>query len=509
MVEHHSILERIKSFAGIQGIRQAVVTSAGSALGATLFFVFLRALFTPIRMKVVTSLLSPDVYGAVTLLSMTAFAIAPIVSLGGFETLLRRLPPASDEVRKHIFGSILISSSLCGLIAVCIIGVLWNRMSPFVEMSAYISPWAAGLLIWMFLHIQQRMYWFLGCRRHWMARITQLLWSDLWFLALLLLIPFQVLNAEGVVWVWSGWLLFISLLTWRSVPMIRSFVQARSMSPPPKGLWMAGLPLLPVILGEWIFRLSGHYVLLSYTSATEMAFYALSLNVALVGLIAAIPLVDICIVDLSHLSSIHEQDDKQSIGENARRQVSHCLRHLFAVLMPAFLLMVFMPAEIIRLLTSDAFLPAARYVPFAAVMPALLACNLLLARILMLLGQKTMVIFGALGSACLAIVLCLILVPMYAIHGALLGIILSCAIIDGIFALKVKIWRWLDSREMGIYSFLLSAVVLLGTVWGISRLPVGGLSRLLLAGIISLVVILLFRMLRPSDFLHHANQGSE
>jgi O-antigen/teichoic acid export membrane protein len=170
--------------------------------------------------------------------------------------------------------------------------------------------------------------------------------------------------------------------------------------------------------------------------------------------------------------------------------------------------MVFMPADIIRLLTSEAFLPAARYVPIAAVMPALLAFNLLLARILMLLGQRSMVIFGALGSACLAITLCLILVPIYAIHGALLGIILSCAIIDGIFAFKVKIWHWLDSKEMGVYSFLLSAIVLLGTVWGISRLPLGGLSRLLLAGISAMIVILLFRMLRPSDFLHHANQGT-
>lgn len=501
MGEHNSIWGQMKSFLGIHAIRQSFGTSVKSALGATLVFVFLRALFTPIRMKVVTSLLEPDVYGAVTLLSMTAHGLALVVSLGGFETLLRRLPSAKAEDKERVYGAVLTSSSVCGVIAILVMMLLWRQIEVFREMAFYVSPWAAGLLAWMFLHIQQRMYWFLGNQRHWMARITQLFWSDLWFIALLLLIPFGVLQAEGIVLTWAGWLVIISLLTWKSVPFLRSF-KALVGQGIPKEIWLAGLPLLPVILGEWIFRLSGHYVLLTHVGATEMAFYALSLNVALVGLIAATPLVDICIVALSHLAVLPESGGGHALTAEARRVVSHGLRHLCAVLMPAALVMIFMPEDIIQLLAADRFLPAARFVPLAAIMPILLALNLMFARLLMSLQDRTTVIMGAIGSACLAVMLCLILVPKYEVYGALWGIILACAVVDLLFAIKIKIWRWVDPKEIGVVSIFMSATILGLSFWGIAVLPIVGIVRLLLAGLLAAVIVPVFRLLRPSDFLH-------
>jgi O-antigen/teichoic acid export membrane protein len=472
---------------------------AGSALGATLAFVFLRAVLTPIRIKVVTSLLEPETYGAVTLLSMTAHGLALIVSLGGFETLLRRLPATHGAEKERIYGGVLGSSSFCGLFAILVLVVLWGRIPVFKEMAVYVSPWAAGLLVWMFLHIHQRMYWLLGCRRYWMARLTQLFWSDLWFLPLLILIPFGLLQAEGIVLTWSIWLAVVSLLTWRSVPIFRALCGLAGHRAP-IDLWLSGMPLIPVILGEWIFRLSGHYVLLAHVGAADMAFYALSLNVALVGLIAATPLVDICIVELSHAAPDAPQASISSPSRDARRVVSLGVRHLVAVLMPAAFVMIIMPEEIIRFLAAESFLPAARYVPFAAAMPALLALNLLFARLLMLFDHRRAVITGSLGAALGSILLCFVLVPVYGVYGALSAIIVSCTAVDIGFAFTLKIWRWLEPQEFGIGAVFAALVILGVGIFSISLLPYAGIIRLLLAGLLALFVVPGFRLLRLSDF---------
>lgn len=480
-------------------IRENLFPAAGSALGVTFAFVFLRAIFTPIRIKVVTSILAPETYGAVTLLSMTAHGAALIVSMGGFEMLLQRLPSAGKEERQILFGRVLLLSSLCGMIVVGVLGVLWGRVPVFREMAGFVSPWTAGLLVLLFLHIHQRMYWFLGCRQNWLARLTQLFWSDLWFVPLLLLFPLLVLTAERVVLVWSFWLVLVCAVTWWRVPIVSSLA-AVSRSPGRFSLWFVGLPLLPVILGEWIFRLSGHYVLLAHVGAVEMAFYALSLNVSLVGLIAATPLVDICIVELGHLAVGRERTREDHPTAIESRVVSHGLRHLWAVLMPAALVMIILPADIIGFLAAKSFLPAARYVPFAAVLPFLLALHLLLARLLMLFQDRRFVMFGALGSAFGAVVLCLLLVPRWGVNGALVAIMAACALVVLAFALRLKFWRWMRSGELGVKSIFLATVLLAVAIWGISMVEGGSVIRLLLAGGAAAIVILWFGLLRPSDF---------
>ena len=262
------------------------------SLFLTLGFVVVRFLITPIRIKVITTLLSPSAYGVVTLLSMTAHGLALIVSVGGFELLLRRLPALDTGGRRGLFHQVFILSTTIGLGAALVLALLWNRAGWLGSMSGRLSLVAALVLYLLFLHVQQRIAYLLGCRDHFRARALQLLWGDLWFVPVLALMAVISWNAESIVWTWSGWLFLVLVLTWRWMPS-GAWIMAEN---PPMSLrqtFRQSVPILPVLVGDWVFRLTGHYTLLIHWDAATMAFYALAMNVALTGQVAGVPLIDL------------------------------------------------------------------------------------------------------------------------------------------------------------------------------------------------------------------------
>ena len=481
-------------------------TAIGSALGATFGFVLLRALLTPLRIRVVTGLLDPGAYGALTLLSMTVHGLAIIASLGGFETLLRKLPSAEPPERFRIFGVVFAVSSICGVVAAIAIGLFWVRLDVISEMATHISTAAAICLFLLFLHIQQRIYWLLGCRAYWPSRLLQLMWSDLWFVPLLVVMFFFAVTAETASWVWVCWLLVVSLLSWRFVPVGRG-IKALVDTPWSGALVLSGLPLLPVVLGEWVFRLSGHYVLLAYTSATDMAFYALSLNIALIGLIAATPMVDMLCVELSHVFAGDEHGHDEKPSPAVRRILSDGLRHLFAVLAPAVLVMIFMPADIVGFFAAEDFLPAAVFLPYAAIMPVLLTFNLLFARILMLCSRQKSIVCGSLAGAVGAVILCMLFVPAYGVNGALLGIATACFSVDLLYAVQLRLWRWIDWSLAGCLKILSTFAVLAAGVYVVSVMPMAGIWRLLAAAVFCAITVVWTGLLHWRDF-HNPSEKS-
>src|SRR5438477_870747 len=55
-------------------------------------YVALRAILNPVQIKVLTSLLSPEQYGTMTLITATAWYLADVSSVGHYDFLLRWLP---------------------------------------------------------------------------------------------------------------------------------------------------------------------------------------------------------------------------------------------------------------------------------------------------------------------------------------------------------------------------------------------------------------------------------
>lgn len=469
------------------------------ALSITLGFVALRFLITPLRIKIITTVLSPEDYGVVTLLSMTAHGLGLIVSVGGFELLLRRLPGLDAAGRRSIFHAVLVLSTTGGLVAGLLLAGLWNRVAWLDSLSSRLSAGAAVVLFILFLHVQQRIHYLLGSRDHFRSRTLQLLWSDLWFLPVLAGMGFVAWSAETAVWTWSAWLALILICTWRWVPM-GAFVSPGAAPVSLRDAFWQSVPILPVLVGDWVFRLTGHYALLIHWDATTMAFYALAMNVALTGQVAGVPLIDLCCVDLGKAMSQTGANRGLSPDLEEMGIVSRGFRHILAVSAPVSLVLLFMPEDIIDFLAGPAFRDAADLLPWAAFLPLLLLFNLLLARMLMLLGRSFWVAFGSILGALVALVLCAFVVPAYGARGALLSIACAAALVDGLYVFEIRAWRWLDLASVRWPGLLIGVAILVGVFAHVRLVPGGAFARLAVAGILSMLILWASGCVRRQDF---------
>jgi len=474
-----------------------------SAFSASLLFIALRFLLTPIRMKFLTSILKPDDYGMVTLLSMSAHGLALIFSLGGFEVLLRSLPGADENTRRKLFRSVLILSSGLGLAMCGWILLGWVFQWKFSLRFAGISGPAVAVAFFLFLHVMQRIYYLLGRLEHLRARTIQLLWSDLWFLPLLPVVFAFHWNAERVIWVWCGWLLAVTLLTWKWVPL-GQILKHREDRVSMRALLAVGLPILPIVMGEWMLRLVGHYVLLARTDAGTMALYALALNVATVGYVAGVPLVDVFSTEFNFL---YGRAGDRSLGERlaeVRPVVSRCVRIVAAISIPTGLALFFLGQPLVRLLAGPAFLGAADLTPWAAVVPALLLANLMLARILIAYGRNKAVGIGSLLGALTALALSLLWVSSHGSKGVLLAVECALAVATVYFGWQSGLVRLIDRREVHPLPLIAGGVVLAICFASLEYTALHGFYKLVLAGGASLGVLFGFRWIRMADFRHSA-----
>jgi len=468
-------------------------------LSVTLGFVALRFLITPLRMKVITTILTPEDYGLVTLLSMTAHGLGLIVSVGGFELLLRRLPNLDIVGRRSVFHAVLVLSTAGGLVISLLLAGLWNHVDWLGSLSARLSVGAAVVLFLLFLHVQQRIYYLLGSHDHFRSRALQLMWSDLWFLPVFAGMAIITWNAETVVWTWSAWLVLILVCTWRWVPM-GAFVSSGPISVSLRATFWRSVPILPVLVGDWVFRLTGHYALLIHWDAATMAFYALAMNVALTGQVAGVPLIDLCCVDLS--KAMGQASVNQGLVPNPveMKIVSRGVRHILAVSAPVMLVLLYMPADIIDFLAGSAFRDAAGLLPWAALLPLLMLFNLLLARMLMLLGRSFWVAFGSILGAVTSLILCSIMVPSFGSRGALLSITCAAALVDILYAFEIRAWRWLDIPSIRWPGLLIGGLILVSVFAHIRLIPGAAFTRLAVAGFLSLLVLWGTGCVRRQDF---------
>ncbi len=469
----------------------------GSALAVTVGFIALRFLLTPVRIIVITSVLQPAEYGALTLLSMTAHGLALMVSLGGFEVLLRKLPGVGQAGQHAYFRTVLLVSALVGLGMCLVLVFIWNRAPWLSDLSSLLGPVVVVLFFLCFLLILQRIHYLLGRREHVRARVVQLFWGDLWFLPILAAMPVIAWNAERAAWVWIVWLLATMALTWNWVPYGPVF-RDRTDRVPVRDVLCLGLPLLPVLTADWVFRLVGHYALLIHADAATMALYALALNVALIGLVASTPLVDLCSVELSRAAG--RGIAREGPQHSAREVFSRGLRHVLAISAPVALVLVFMPRDVIGLLAGPDFQAAAEFLPWASAVPVLLAANLLFARALMLQGESAVVGCGAIVGAVAAVAFCLPLVPTFGAPGALAAITCASMCVNVLYAIRMRLWKWLDGSALGGGGLLLGAFLLgLGFFW-VESVPGGSLFRLAVMGVFTAGVLFLTGAVRIRDF---------
>jgi O-antigen/teichoic acid export membrane protein len=262
-----------------------------------------------------------------------------------------------------------------------------------------------------------------------------------------------------------------------------------------------GLPMLPVVLSEWTFRLVGQYVLLARTDAATMALYALAFNIAGIGYVVGVPLIDSMSTEFNALqgeTGVGAADPR--VRESQRRIVSRAVRFILAVTVPAGLAFVFLAEPIVGLLAGPAFARTAELLPWTALVPVLLLTNLLVARLLLANGRSTAVGAGSVAGAVVALGLCLLWVDSHGPRGALLAITAGLAVTTLLMACRAPVLRWFDPQEIR-WGRLASGGILLAAAFAALGHPVAlPLARLAGAGGVTVVVVIGCGWLRRSDF---------
>ena len=468
------------------------------SISVSFAFILLRFILTPIRMQVLTRLLDPADYGIITLLSMSATAAAMLLSGGGFEVLMRRLPQADGDQRIRIFRSVFFVSSALGILAFVGMLMLPSMWSRFASISLS-TKFAAALLCLLFLHIHQRIYYLLGCRQHIRARVTQLLWSDCWFVAILAFGFMVTWTAESAVWVWCGWLILVTVVTWRWVPLGR-IMKISGEGMPAREVLAMGLPMLPLVMAEWTFKLVGQYILLAQSGAATMALYALAFNIAGIGYVVGVPLVDSLTTQFNGVYGAGSHREGSAASIELRRIVSQALRIIITVAVPVGLLFVFLAPPIVQLLAGPAFARAANFLPWTSLIPLLLLLNLLLARILLASGRSMAVGFGSLGGAGIALIACLLTVGRYGIPGILSSVSAGLLVTTVFMAIRARLFSWVDMKELRPGRLLAGGLLLAIAFASLGMLEGYSIMRLGAAGIVGGAVVVGFRWLTLDDF---------
>jgi O-antigen/teichoic acid export membrane protein len=470
----------------------------GGGVAISIGFILFRFLLTPLRIRILTELLAPADYGMVTLISMSATAMAFIFSLGGFEVWIRKLPAADAAKRLVIFRSVWLTSSLIGgLTALCIL-LGWGPSVWYSADGVHLSTAAVATLFLAFLHVHQRIYYLLACNEHARARITQLLCGDLWFLLLMPIGYYTGWTAETTLWIWSLWIFISACWTWDWVPITRSLRVG-------DGPWIrfadtiAGLSILPIVLAEWIFRLVGQYALLHVYGAETMAFYALALNLALVGFAAGVPLVDVFMTALNRKYE-HSQQVNFSPSFVLSSLFTRAFRWIMAINIPVALALGYLPDALLAVLASRAFSPAAAYLPWAAFLPGFMLMNLLLGRLALTQSMTTCAAWGGMLGALISVVLSGLWAAPYGAVGVFLAVTGGLLFTLTWLVVALEAWRWLVYKEMGFVRFLLGSGTLVLAYIGIRHLQVFPLMKISMAAVATLLVWKVFRWVERKDF---------
>lgn len=439
---------------------------------ATFGFLALRFLLTPIRLKALTNLLSKEDYGAVTLIGATVAFLVIVTSLGGFEFMLRRLPGLPRAAQFGIYKGLLrISAGV--LVAIGLAGAAWFSLRPpaAIALTPAGAFLCAALLVLTGLLIQ-RTYLMLGRGAYARTRILQVLQADLWFLplALVALATGGGASLTAALAAWVLWVLATLVFTLGWAPLgetMRATVPATMRA----DLLAFGLPLLPMILGDWLFRLIDQYVILGHRGTAELASYALAVNTAMVGFVVGTASLDILVTEFNrHRNAAGAGVPDLAAHPELRRAFSIMVRHAFAIGIPVMAALWMLGRPVILAISRSTFEDAVPVLAWASFQPVLFMLNLIFGRVLISLDRRRSVGGGTLAAAGIALALNLAFVPGMGGRGAALANAIALAALTVWLATRLRAWRWLSTRELRPGRLVVLAGVCFGGLAGVAAL---------------------------------------
>lgn len=488
---------------------RATRRKALDVLFASVGFVALRFVLGPVRIKILTSLLSKDDYGRLNLISLTVAFLTSFLTLGSLEYLLRRLPGRAVEFQRGVFKKCLVVFG-GGSVLFALVGIwaarFWRPLG--LTTSDYLA-W--GLLFVLTVLINLYMHYFMGLTRYSLSRLAALLSTDTLFIPLLVFFWLGPLTISRVLWLWVAWLaLTVAWLqrwerpgdVWRAAPPESALSEVLRF----------GLPLMPMILGEWIFALQDRYVLLYLMDLQAVAHYALAMGIASVGAMALGALMDVLLTEFLKIRNRLEAAESSRLvfSPELRDPLTLMTRYLLLFGLMGAILLATMGRPLVRILSTEAYVQAVPVLQWLALFPLLLQLGVVCGRILMCFGRGALVGASTLVAAVSAVALALRFVPVWGERGAALAVLLGYGGLSVFFAWRVRVWRWVNRAELLLprLVFLILASGLVFVACNRVAEGKGALAGLILAGLWMAGAPVALKLVRREDLLALLRGGS-
>lgn len=470
---------------------------------ASFGFVAIRFLFTPIRIKLLTSLLSKEEYGTLTLIMVTISFASLLSSMGSFEFMLRRIPGQPAEEQFSILHTVVHYFGLIALIASLLIGGMLFIL-PANKLSLGVSEiLACMILLLLTVHISQLIYFLMGRSQYGQSRLLMLLQVDVWFLPLIVFLWFGRLTVEFMLWFWAAWLV-VTLGISQIFVRTRRIFQSPASRPLAGRILHFGIPLLPMILGLMVFQIIDRYALLAFTDLETLANFTLAFNLTWVGAYTGLALLDVLITEFFKVRNRYPEDAPEDLPFHPDLRLSFNTMLRFALLISCTIstALLFAGAPLIRFLSTQAFLDAVPIMQSLSLLPPIILLVTIHSKALIALDRSRVVGAGTLIAIGLHALLSALLIPLLQARGSALASFLSYSTLAVYLGLRFRVFTWIDRKDLRPFRLLLHIGIcsagFLGSVAWISH----PLAALICGGVIALISMFATRCTTPADFHH-------
>jgi O-antigen/teichoic acid export membrane protein len=425
-------------------------------------------LLLPVRIKILTTILDKADYGLLTLVSTTITFVSLVFSLGSLEFLLRRLPGRDESYQWSVMRTVSAWFGGLGVLLGAAGVALFSIWHP--EKLSAVGAWdlaACAVLLVLTVHLNQAINFLLGRSSYWQSRLLQVLYADAWFLPVLAVFFLgKGIGISEVLWIWVAWCVFSLFCAQRWVP-ITAIAGAR---PAPGGLrevLLFGLPLVPMVASDWLFRAGPLYLI---ADVTAVADYGMCFNIAWVGTIFIGAVLDILLTEFFKVRNRLKGTTLSDLCSDPelRRIFSLMLRYGLAIVIPFAAVIGLASEHVIRFLSSAKFLNAAPLLPLLIPVPLLFLPIMVFGRTLIAMHRNSVVGWVTFGAAVANTVLCLVLLPSVGVKGAAVANAVTYAAMAVVFGILSRAWQWIDlsalmpARLVLLAAFSAAVFVLLG-----------------------------------------------
>lgn len=439
-------------------------------------YIALRFLLGPLRTRLLTEQLSKEFYGTLTLAVMTITALSILLALGSYEFLVRRLPGLSVDRQKGWLSLLLRRIALPGWLIVGAIAAIVKAVGLFPQLTLADTAclWVdLGLTLWLLYHVSYA----LGGGRIAVVRFIQIFQNDLWFLAIFAAGTWVASAFAHALWIWTAWLAVLALAVWRldHRPGPTTLPDGEGLS----DVFSYGLPLIPMIAGEILYRIADRYLLLGFFDMAVVAEYTLAMNIAMMAYVTSASVLDI---DLPHLNAASNCNRPRNSRIPAppptaemRDIFSMMLRHVSGLGILLGLGLAIFRHDIFAIISGPEFRDAAPLLPWMAPIPMAFLLSTTASRAMLAQNRSRQVGAATLIAALLNLAMDTLTVPLWGARGAAISTFISLLALAIYLFCRLHPTQWISLHSWRPFRLLFMAAICAVAYIGIQRyLPTAG-----------------------------------